>query len=158
MVADVIVLKSQDPLIKKLSFKPYRSTVERLVKQYRPSPGEPQSITIKTPWGEALTAEAGDYLVSDPNAPDDTWPVEAEIFRETYAMTGDGRCVKKALTYLVPLTTVTQGNEDQKVRVETLEGAVTVRAGDFYLSKGVKGEIWPMPADKVNTTLAPAKA
>ncbi|MFZ6027605.1 MAG: hypothetical protein ACOYYS_07810 [Chloroflexota bacterium] len=158
MTANVIVLRSQDPLIEALPFKPYRSTVERLVKQFTPSPNESQSIAIQTPWGETLNASAGDYIISEVGAPEDMWPVEKEIFHESYQIIAPGRCIKKALTYLVPLAAATKGNEDQQVRVETLEGAVTVRAGDFYLARGVKGEIWPMPVGKVHTTLAPVEA
>jgi hypothetical protein len=42
------------------------------------------------------------------------------------------------------------------VTVETMEGPVTVRAGDFYLAKGVQGEIWPYPKEKVENALVPA--
>jgi hypothetical protein len=40
--------------------------------------------------------------------------------------------------------------------VHTFEGAVTVRAGDFFLAKGVKGEIWPFPKEKVAEMMKPA--
>jgi hypothetical protein len=43
------------------------------------------------------------------------------------------------------------------VTIETLEGPVTVRAGDFYLAKGVKGEVWPYPKDKVHDVMTPAE-
>ena len=59
-----------------------------------------------------------------------------------------GICIKRAVTLLVPLTDVTDGDEDQMVTVHTFEGPVTVRAGDFFLAKGVKGEIWPYPKDE----------
>lgn len=150
-----IMLRSQDLLIKKLPFKPYRSTVERLFRRFMPLPNQPQTLLVKTPWGEMLTAQAGDYLISEFNAPDDTWPVADDIFHDTYLITGPGRCTKKALTYLVPLTMVTDGDSDRQVSVETLEGMITVRAGDFYLAKGVKGEIWPMPVEKVGAMLVP---
>lgn len=112
-------------------------------------------MEVKTPWGELLKVEAGDYLVSEINAPDDTWPVEEEIFAQSYRMTSPGRCVKSALTYLVPLALAVRGDEDQMVTVHTLEGPVTVRAGDFYLARGVQGEIWPIPNEKIGTMLVP---
>jgi hypothetical protein len=67
-----------------------------------------------------------------------------------------GYCIKRAITWLVQLTDLTSGVEDRMVTVETLEGPETVRAGDFYLAKGVKGEIWPYPKEKVNEVMVPA--
>lgn len=153
-----ILLKSDDPIIETLNFKPYRSTVERSVKHFLPSPKEPQDIEIKTPWGEYLTANAGDYLVSELNTPaSDRWPVEAVIFEETYTQTRPGYYVKSAVTMLVPLVDAVGGDPDVEVTVETLEGLVSVRAGDFYLARGVKGEIWPYPKGKVGKVLAPVE-
>jgi len=40
--------------------------------------------------------------------------------------------------------------------VQTFEGPVTVRAGDFLLAKGVKGEIWPYPKEKAAEIMKPA--
>jgi hypothetical protein len=154
-VEKTIVLKAQDDLVQKLPFKPYRSTAERLVRRFEPDHGGSLSMEVKTPWGELLKVEAGDYLVSEINAPDDTWPVEEEIFAQSYRMTSPGRCVKSALTYLVPLALAVRGDEDQMVTVHTLEGPVTVRAGDFYLARGVQGEIWPIPNEKIGTMLVP---
>jgi hypothetical protein len=37
-----------------------------------------------------------------------------------------------------------------------MEGAITVRAGDFYLAKGVKGEVWPYPKEKIEQVMIPA--
>ena len=157
-MTDIILITSQDPIIKTLNFKPYRSTVERRVERFIPAPGTPQDIEIATPWGEFLTANAGDYLVSELDTPpEDRWPVESSIFEKTYVLTTPGHCVKKALTYLVPLEDVIGGNVDQEVVVETLEGRVSVRAGDFYLARGVEGEIWPYPEGKVGAVMALAK-
>ena len=150
-----ILLKSNDPVIKTLDFKPYRSVVERRVQRFLPSPDEPQDIEIMTPWGEYLTVNSGDYIVSELDAPpEDRWPVEASIFEETYVETRPGYCVKRALTMLVPLVDTTGGDPDQEVVVETLEGLVSVRAGDFYLALGVQGEIWPYPQEKVGKVMA----
>ncbi len=46
-------------------------------------------------------------------------------------------------------------NPDQKVIVHTLEGDLTVRSGDFYLARGVNGEIWPFPQEKVEQIMVP---
>ena len=154
-MSDSILITSQDPIIKTLDFKPYRSTVERRVERFMPAPDTPQDIEIATPWGEFLTANAGDYLVSELDTPpEDRWPVESGIFEKTYMLTRPGFCVKQALTYLVPLVDAIGGDADQEVAVQTLEGLVSVRAGDFYLALGVEGEIWPYPKDKIGTVMA----
>jgi len=152
-----IMLTDKDEIIKRLDFKPYRSIVERQVERFSPAPNEPQNIEITTPWGESLTANAGDYIVSELDTPPaDRWPVEANIFEKTYMFTRPGFCTKRALTYLVPLVDVTEGDSEQRVAVHTLEGVVTVKAGDFYLALGVTGEIWPYPKDKVENVMTPA--
>ena len=132
MPEEAVVIKPTDPILNELDFKPYRSTVERRVERFLPIQGEPQAIEIKTPWGGFLTANAGDYLVSEMDTPpDDRWPVEAAIFEKTYVMTRPGHCAKRALTYLVPLVDAVGGNPELEVTVQTLEGLVSVRAGDF---------------------------
>jgi hypothetical protein len=146
----------EDKILQRLTFKPYRSTVERHFEQFLPKPGEPERVEIATPWGESLTAKPGDYLVSELDAPDDTWPVDAEIFESTYIITAPGRCTKRALTLLVPLVELT-GDPDQMVTIKTMEDEETVRAGDFYLARGVKDEIWAFPRDKVGTIMIPAE-
>jgi hypothetical protein len=113
-----------------------------------PRPGEPNTIEVPTAWGDTLTAKAGDYLISSIDAPGDHWPVDAEIFEGSYEITGSNSCVKTAVTELVPLTYIT-GDENQLVTVHTLEGPETVRAGDFFLARGIKGEIWPIEIKKI---------
>jgi hypothetical protein len=151
-----IILTSDDPVLNELDFKPYRSGVERKFERFMPDPDQPQEIDIITPWGETLTAQAGDYLVSEADAPDDAWPVETDIFESTYTILRPGVCIKSALTYLVPMTDLTGGDPDQEVTVHAIEGPQTVRAGDFYLAKGVQGEIWSYPKEKVGQTMVPA--
>jgi hypothetical protein len=151
-----IILTSDDPILKDLDFKPYRSGVKRNFKRFMPGPDQPQEIDIITPWGETLTAQAGDYLVSEAGAPDDIWPVEADIFESTYTILQPGVCRKSALTYLVPMTDLTNGDPDQEVTVHAIEGPQTVRAGDFYLAKGVQGEIWSYPKEKIGQAMVPA--
>ena len=152
-----IVITSDDPILEALDFKPYRSKVERRVIPFLPENGDPQTLEVKTPWGAVLTAKKGDFLVSEVSAPHDYWPIDPVIFEESYLITRPGYCAKNAVTLLVPLTDVTDGNPDQKVTVVSLEGAETVRAGDFFLAKGIKGEIWPYPKEKIDEVMTPAE-
>jgi hypothetical protein len=156
-MSDPLIISSSDSILSMLRFKPFRSKVERRVVPFLPAPDEPQSIEINTPWGGQLTAHKGDFLVSELAAPNDYWSIDPVIFEESYIITRPGFCVKKAITLLVPLTDVTNGDPDRQVTVITLEGPETVRAGDFFLAKGVRGEIWPYPMDKIKDVLAPAE-
>ena len=157
MIMDnLIVITSDDPILQALNFKPYRSKVERRVIPFMPAPDEPQTMDIKTPWGAVLTAKSGDFLISEVDAPNDFWPIDAVIFEESYVVIRPGYCVKKAVTLLVPLTDVTMGNADALVTVVSLEGSETVRAGDFCLAKGVKGEVWAYPKEKIEHVMMPA--
>ena len=152
-----IVITSDSPILNSLEFKPYRNTEQRRVVPFLPAADEPQTKEIATPWGARLTAKKGDMLVSEIDTPDDAWPVDAEIFDKSYIMTSPGYCIKSAITMLVPLTDLTDGDEDQLVIVHTLEGNETVRAGDFYLAKGVKGEIWAYPKHKAAEAKSPVE-
>jgi hypothetical protein len=154
-MSEPIRITADDPIIAKLNFKRYRSSVERRVTPFLPKDDEPQTREIKTPWGATLTAKKGDMLVSEISTPDDFWPVDADIFEESYLISRPGYCIKSAVTLLVPLTEVTNGDPDQMVTVVSLEGEGTVRAGDFYLAKGVKNEIWAYPAAKIANAMVP---
>lgn len=156
-MSDPFVITSSDSLLERLNFKPYRSKVERRVVPFVPNTFDPQTMDIKTPWGTDLTAKSGDFLVSEKDTPNDYWPVDPVIFEESYIITRPGYCVKSAVTLLVPLTDITNGDPDQPVTVISLEGPETVRAGDFYLAKGIKGEVWPYPKDKINDVMTPAE-
>jgi hypothetical protein len=90
--------------------------------------------------------------VNEIGAANDRWPVARDIFEDSYAKLGNGVYVKRPLTLLVPLVDITH-DPNQIVKVSTLEGDVNVRAGDFYLARGIQGEIWPYPKDKADTTL-----
>lgn len=151
-----LIITSSDPILERLNFKPYRSTVQRRVVPFFPAPGDQQTIEIDTPWGSQLTARKGDFLISELDAPDDYWPIDPVIFEDSYMIIQPGYCVKKAITLLVPLTDLT-GDPDLEVTVVTLEGSETVRAGDFYLAKGVKGEIWPYPKEKIDDVMMPVE-
>ena len=156
-MSEPIVLKSDDPILNSLKFKPYRSMLRRRVVAFVPAEGQPQTMEIATPWGVRLIAKKGDLLVSELNAPDDMWPVNAEIFDASYLIISPGLCVKRAVTMLAPLTDLTNGDENQMVTMHTLEGVDTVRAGDFLLAKGVKGEIWPYPKEKAAEIMKPVE-
>lgn len=157
LMNEPIVVTASDALLNTLSFKPFRSKVERRVIPFMPLPNEPQSMEIKTPWGTVLTASSGDLLVSEMETPNDFWPIKPEIFEASYVLIRPGYCIKRAITLLTPLTDLTNGNEDALVTVVTLEGAETVRAGDFYLARGVKGEVWPYPKEKITQVMIPAE-
>ena len=60
-----VELTALHPILDRLNFKPYKSIVERRFERFLPEPGKPEQIEIPTPWGESLTAKAGDYLVSE---------------------------------------------------------------------------------------------
>lgn len=151
-----LIIRPNDSILATLNFKPYRSRVERRVIPFLPGPGESQTMEIKTPWGMQLTARRGDFLVSELDTPNDFWPIDPVIFEESYVLLRPGYCVKKAITLLAPLTDLTRGDPDQMVTVVSLEGAETVRAGDFWLAKGIQGEIWPYPQEKINAVMSPA--
>lgn len=150
-----IVITSDDSVLRTLEFKAYRSKVERRVIPFLPPPGEPQSMEVSTPWGSPLTAKYGDFLISELETPNDFWPIDPVIFEESYVLIRPGYCIKKALTLLVPLTDLT-GDPERDVTVVSLEGPETVKAGDFYLAKGIKGEVWPYPKEKVDDVMLPA--
>lgn len=153
-MTEPLVITSSDPILDTLNFKPYRSKVERRVVPFFPAPDEPQTLEIDTPWGTHLTARKGDFLVSEVETPEDYWSIDPVIFEESYVIVRPGYCVKKAVTLLVPLTDITD-DPDRLVTVVSLEGGETVRAGDFYLAKGIKGEIWPYPREKIKNVLVP---
>ena len=153
-----LIITSQDPILKTLQFKPFLNSEERGVEQFLPGPDLPQTAEIRTPWGADLTAKHGDYIVSDLKKIGDQWPVDKEIFEGTYIITRPGYCMKNVKTDLVPMTELTDGDPNRLVTVETLEGPETVRAGDFYLARGIKGEIWPYPANRMTGTLMMSKA
>ena len=154
-MSEPIVITSDDSILRTLDFRPYRSKVERRVIPFLPAPGEPQTLEVNTPWGAQLTAKYGDFLVSEVDTPNDFWPIDPVIFEESYVIIRPGYCVKKAITLLAPLTDITN-DPDRQVTVVSLEGPETVRAGDFYLAKGIKGEVWPYPKEKINEVMLPA--
>src|SRR5215211_8150511 len=105
--ADPLVITSSDSILEKVNFKPYRNKVERRVVPFFPGPNEPQTLEINTPWGTQLTARKGEFLVSEVATPNDYWSVDPVIFEESYIITRPGYCIKKAITWLTPLTDIT---------------------------------------------------
>ncbi|HBY09040.1 MAG TPA: hypothetical protein DEH22_15140 [Chloroflexi bacterium] len=151
----LIEIESDSPFLKILNFRPYCcGGIERKAEQFIPDSAESPTKEIEAPWGGTLTAESGDYIVSDMENPDDSWVVKKSIFDTTYSKTRHNTYVKSASVYLVPLTDIT-GRPDELVIVHTLEGPMTVRSGDFYLARGIENEIWPIPKDKVETEFIP---
>lgn len=152
-----LIVTSDDPILQSLHFKAYRSARERRMVPFSPAEGEPQTREITTRGGRVLTAQRGDILLSEMDTPEYVWPVDPQIFEASYVIVRPGVCVKRAVTRLVPLTELTDGNPDREVTVVSLEGANTVRAGDYYLAKGVAGEIWAYDAKKVGIIMKPVE-
>ena len=151
-----VVITSADPLLSKLNFKPYRSKLERRVIPFLPAADEPQTMKVYTPWGASMTANKGDFLVSEVDSPEEFWPVDPLIFEESYVITRPGHAIKKEVTLLASLTDIAD-DPDLEVTVVNLKDPATVRAGDFYLARGIKGEIWPIPKETVEAIMFPAQ-
>ena len=79
-----VEITSLHPILDRLEFKPYKSIIERRFERFLPKNDEPDRMEVPTPWGESLTAKAGDYLVSEIDSMDDRWPVDAEVFENSY--------------------------------------------------------------------------
>jgi hypothetical protein len=124
---------------------------------FLPEEGQPQTRVIETRSGRVLTTKRGDILVSEMDTPQYVWPVDAAVFEASYEVIRPGVCIKRAITWLAPLTELTDGDPDREVTVVSLEGANTVCAGDYYLAKGVAGEIWAYDAKKVGTIMKPVE-
>ncbi|MFZ5855412.1 MAG: hypothetical protein ACOYZ6_01150 [Chloroflexota bacterium] len=152
-----LIVKSDDPILERLHFKAYRAARERRMVPFLPEEGQPQTLVIKTRGGRILTAKRGDILVSELDTPQYVWPVDPVIFEASYEVVRTGVCIKRDITWLAPLTELTDGNPDREVTVVSLEGASTVRAGDYYLAKGVAGEIWAYDAKKVGKIMKPVE-
>lgn len=156
VMSEPIVITAADSIIRTLNFKSYRSKVERRFVRFMPKPNDPQTIEVRIERGTGgYMGKKGDFLISELDRPDDFWAIDPGLFEQTYVIVRPGYCVKKATTLLVPLTDLTVDDPDQKVILVTLEGFAIVRAGDFWLAKGIGGEIWPYPRDKIDNVLMP---
>lgn len=152
-----LIITSEDPILQRLPFKAYRAARERRMVPFLPEDGQPQRLVITTRSGRVVTAKRGDILISEMDTPQYVWPVDPLIFEASYEVIRPGVCIKRAITWLAPLTELTDGNPDREVTVVSLEGASTVRAGDYYLAKGVAGEIWAYDAKKVGKIMKPVE-
>ncbi|MCI0478554.1 MAG: hypothetical protein L0Y55_20120, partial [Anaerolineales bacterium] len=112
-MSEPIVLKADDLIVQSLHFKPHRSIAQRRVKPFIPAPHEPQTKEVTTPWGSKLTVTKGDLLISELDKPEDEWPIDADIFDQTYMIVAPGFCIKRAVTLLVPLEDVTGGDTNR---------------------------------------------
>ncbi len=152
----MLELSADDPLIQQLDFRLYRYTAKRRAKQFLPGSDQPQTVEVETSWGGVLTGKRGDYLVSEYDEPDEQWVVTKDIFETTYQEIEAGIYRKKATVELAPLTQITH-DPDQEIIIHSQEGPLTVRAGDFYLARGDKGEIWPRPKENFESGLEPVE-
>jgi hypothetical protein len=152
-----LIITSDNPILQRLPFKAYRAVVERRMVPFLPEEGQPQTLEVRSSHGLLLVAKRGDILVSEMDSPEHVWPVDPVIFEASYEVIRPGVCIKRAITWLAPLTELTEGNPNRKVTVVSLEGPNTVRAGDYYLAKGVAGEIWAYEAKKVGSIIKPVE-
>jgi hypothetical protein len=92
--------------------------------------------TWKTESGQALHAQAGDWLVSDGTGR--FWSVRDDIFRATYRNVGGDTWKRTGVVLARPA----RAGEV----VDTLEGTVVAAEGDWVVQGG-RGEQWPVPKD-----------
>lgn len=100
----------------------------------------------KTASGSTLTAQAGDWLVSDGET---DWSVAAQIFPDTYSDLGGGTYAKTAVVVARQLPA--------KATILTLEGAAEAEAGD-WLVRNPGGDVWPVPDAEFDRRYEPLAA
>jgi hypothetical protein len=96
-----------------------------------------ESWSWTTASGETMTADAGDWAVSDDDG--SSWSVRDDIFRNTYAKVDANRWQRTGLV------TARRANTGEIVR--TLEGPVAATSGSWVV-RGEQGEQWVVPAEK----------
>jgi hypothetical protein len=94
--------------------------------------------TWKTRSGEAVNAQAGDWLVRESDD-GEAWSVRDDIFRARYRHIDDDRWRRHGVVTARPA----RAGEV----IETLEGKVTAAEGEWVV-RGEQGEEWPVPADE----------
>jgi hypothetical protein len=95
-----------------------------------------------------LRARAGkDYILA--HGPVDHSVIRRDIFEATYEPLGGGLYRKRTDVILRYFTL------KRRVVVQTLEGAQVARPGDWIM-QGVKGELWPVSAEKAREKYEPA--
>lgn len=107
-------------------------------------------LTERTNWqtvaGSSLTAQPGDWLVSDGGS---SWTVAADVFAATYRESGDGKFTKTAAVVARQLPV--------KVTILTREGPATAEAGDWVV-RNPGGEAWPVPKAEFERRYEPLAA
>lgn len=104
-----------------------------------------EPLTWAGPHGSRLSAAAGDWLLRD--AAGATWTVAPDTFARTYRRLSDGRYARHEPVRAARLT--------GPVEVETREGRVTARAGDWLL-RDAAGAVWPVPDGQFRERYRPA--
>lgn len=100
---------------------------------------------VKVAWqDEPLQAKAGDYVVS---SGDEQWPVDKDLFESTYAKNADGKYEKTATIMARPM--------ERDFEVESLEGPVQGKAGDYLVQGTTSGEAWLIKKEDFEKTYVP---
>lgn len=151
--SDLIIGKPGDLLVTEHNGEQYFINAKDFKKDHRPVPADVHTPTgeymktakVKaeisseaftwTDWqGKEMRANAGDWKVTQPDGKISS--VTPEIFKDTYASTGNGEFVKTAITRMQEL------NRD--ITVNTLEGPQKGNKGDMLVT-GPEGEQYVVP-------------
>ena len=97
----------------------------------------PAAWTWTTRSGVTMRAGAGDWAVRDPDG--GTWSVRDDIFRASHEPVDGQQWRRRGPVLARPARTAEI--------IDTLEGPVTASDGDWVV-QGVRGELWPVPADQ----------
>ena len=97
----------------------------------------PAAWTWTTRSGDTMRANAGDWAVRDPDG--GTCSVRDDLFRASYEPVGGRQWRRRGAVLARPARTAEI--------IDTLEGPVTAADGDWVV-QGVRGELWPVPADQ----------
>ena len=153
-------LRPTDPVIQTLRFDKYRSKVCIAVTQFLPKDNEPQTCIVNPP----DEVRAGDYIGSEIGNSTNAWRIEKGTFESSYEWVAPGIARKSAVIELIPLVTLTD-NPDRIVKIysyvpgeeteEAMDGdkRFIERAGDVFLARGAKGELYRYPITKANSEL-----
>jgi hypothetical protein len=96
-------------------------------------------------WGGIQTGKPGDYLVCSEDG--DAYPVDANVFYDTYEPTDAAHRYRKSATILAVQLTDT-------MTVDTLEGPETGHSGD-WLAENPGGDRWLIHDDVFRRTYVP---
>jgi hypothetical protein len=100
---------------------------------------EPWTWTTET--GAQMTADAGGWEVRDAEG-GDSWSVRDGIFQASYQPCDDAPAGRYRRTGTVLARRAHPGE-----RIDTLEGPASAASG-YWIVKGERGEMWPVPADQ----------